>query len=64
MKQEVLMPTPENLSEENRNEPTGTPDEAPRAYSFRSQVSTTVKLLVISGSVLALLWMLDRFVAR
>ncbi len=38
-------------------------DYAPREYSFRTSVSMTVKLLIIGGSVLTLLWVVDVLVA-
>jgi hypothetical protein len=64
MKQEIPLPTPKNLSEENRNERLCALENVPRPYSFRSQVATAIKLLVISSSVFVLLWVLDRFVTR
>jgi hypothetical protein len=36
-----------------------TGDHTPRQYSFRTSAALTVKLLIIGGSVLAFLWMLD-----
>ena len=64
MKQEIPLPTPQPLSEDNRNERFSALEETSRSYSLRSQIATTIKLFVISGSVFALLWMLDRYVTR
>ncbi len=35
----------------------------PRRYSFREQAILTVKLLLVAGGSLALLWMFERFAA-
>jgi hypothetical protein len=49
----------ERTKEESRLSPASAEDYAPRQYSFRSSAVMTVKLLIIGGSVFALLWMLD-----
>jgi hypothetical protein len=38
-------------------------DYAPRQYSFRTSAALTAKLLMIGGSVLASLWIIDVLLA-
>lgn len=37
---------------------------APRQYSLRSTVVTTLKMVAISGGVIGLLWAVDMFVSQ
>ena len=37
---------------------------APRRYSLRSTVVTTLKMVAISGGVIGLLWAVDMFVSQ
>ena len=37
---------------------------APRQYSLRSTVVTTIKMVAISGGVIGLLWAVDMFVSQ
>jgi hypothetical protein len=38
-------------------------DHGPRQYSFRTSAALTAKLLIIGGSVLASLWVIDFLLA-
>ena len=62
-KKEVMLLPFENTQEETRRLSSSAEDYAPREYPLRASAAMTVKLLVIGGGVLGLLWMLDRFLA-
>jgi hypothetical protein len=49
---------------EDHPSPLPSADEyAPQRYSFRTSAATAVKLAAIAGSVFALFWILDTFLA-
>ncbi len=53
-----------NTQNETGNEQPSALDYAPRQYSFRSSLATTVKLLLACGVFVALIWALDLFLTH